>query len=104
MPTPVLYVLAGVNGSGKSSIGGASIQQRGVEYYNPDTAARKLITLHPHMTQAIANGHAWALGKEMLERAIAKRQIYAFETTLGGNTIPKLLIEAARKGIKVKVW
>jgi len=104
MPEPTLFVLAGVNGSGKSSIGGAAIQERGVEYYNPDTAARKLLNLHPNMTQAIANGHAWTLGKEMLEKAIQRKQIYAFETTLGGNTITRLLIEAANAGIKVKIW
>jgi len=104
MPEPTIFVLAGVNGSGKSSIGGAAIQQRGVEYYNPDTAARRLLSLHPNMTQTIANGHAWTLGKEMLEKAIQRKQTYAFETTLGGNTIPRLLIEAAEAGIKVKIW
>jgi predicted ABC-type ATPase len=104
MREPTLYVLAGVNGSGKSSIGGAVIRQRGVEYYNPDSVARELRKLYPHMTQAIANGHAWTLGKEMLEKAIANKQTYAFETTLGGNTIPRLLIEATKVGIKVKIW
>jgi predicted ABC-type ATPase len=104
MSEPTLFVLAGVNGSGKSSIGGAAIQQRGVEYYNPDTAARNLLKRHPNMTQAIANGHAWTLGKEMLEKAIANKQTYAFETTLGGYTMTRLLIEAAQAGLKVKIW
>jgi predicted ABC-type ATPase len=104
MPEPIIYVLAGVNGSGKSSIGGAVIQQHGVGYYNPDTVARMLLSLHPNMTQAIANGHAWSLGKEMLEKAIAFKQTYAFETTLGGHTITQLLIEAAKIGIKVRIW
>ena len=104
MREPTLYVLAGVNGSGKSSIGGAAFQQQGVDYYNPDTAARKLLKLHPNMVQAIANGHAWTLGKEMLENAIARKQTYAMETTLGGNTITRLLIEAAQSGLKVKIW
>lgn len=104
MSESTLYVLAGVNGSGKSSVGGAAIQQRGVEYYNPDTAARKLLALHPNMTQAIANGHAWTLGKEMLEKAIQQKQTYAFETTLGGSTMTRLLIEAVKVGIKVKIW
>lgn len=104
MPEPTIFVLAGVNGSGKSSIGGAAIRQRGVEYYNPDTAALRLLSLHPNMTQAIANGHAWTLGKEMLEKAIQQKQTFAFETTLGGNTITRLLIEAAEVGIKVKIW
>lgn len=104
MPEPALYVLAGVNGSGKSSIGGATFRQHGAVFYNPDEAARKLLTLNPSMTQPIANGHAWTLGKEMLETAIARKQSYAFETTLGGNTICQLLIEAAQAGLKVKIW
>ncbi|MBN2068432.1 MAG: zeta toxin family protein [Opitutales bacterium] len=104
MTGPAIYVLAGVNGSGKSSIGGASIQQRGAVYYNPDTAARKLRNLHPNMTQTMANGHAWTLGKELLEQAISGKQTYAFETTLGGTTISRLLTEAAKAGIKVNIW
>jgi len=104
MPEPAIYVLAGVNGSGKSSIGGAAIRQRGVEYYNPDTAAQQLRNLHPNMAPAIANGHAWTLGKEMLEEAIFRKQTYAFESTLGGNTIPRLLIEAAQAGMRIKIW
>lgn len=77
---------------------------RGVDYYNPDLAARKLRQIHPNMTQPIANSHAWTLGKEMLEKAIAKKETYAFETTLGGNTITKLLIDAAEEGLRAKIW
>jgi predicted ABC-type ATPase len=104
MSEPTIYVLAGVNGSGKSSIGGAAITARGVYYYNPDTAAQELRKIHPNMTQAIANSHAWTLGKEMLEKAINKRETYAFETTLGGNTMTSLLIQAAKNGLRVKLW
>ena len=91
MGEPVIYVLAGVNGSGKSSLGGAAFVARNVEYFNPDLAARTLREIHPKMTQTLANSHAWKLGKEMLEDAIAKRETYAFETTLGGNTITRML-------------
>ncbi|MDQ8206897.1 zeta toxin family protein [Coraliomargarita sp. SDUM461003] len=99
-----IYVLAGVNGSGKSSIGGAMIESKGNVYYNPDLAAKKLKALHPNMTQSIANGHAWSLGKEMLEAATLARRTFAFETTLGGQTITECLIEAAAQGLKLKVW
>ena len=56
------------------------------------------------MTQAAANGHAWTLGKELLEKAIANRQNYAFETTLGGSTITRLLVEASEKGSQIRIW
>ena len=36
----VITVLAGVNGAGKSSVGGALLTERGGEFYNPDLAAR----------------------------------------------------------------
>jgi len=101
---PTIYVLAGVNGSGKSSVGGAALELRGVVYYNPDDAAKKLRELHPNLTQEMANGHAWTLGKEMLEDAIAGKKTYAFETTLGGSTITQLLLQAADAGLKVKIW
>ena len=104
MSEPTIYVLAGVNCSCKSSIGGAAITARGAYYYNPDTAAQELRKIHPNMTQPIANSHAWTLGKDMLEKAIKDKEIFAFETTLGGNTITSLLIHAAENGLKVKLW
>jgi predicted ABC-type ATPase len=44
------------------------------------------------------------LGKEMLVKAISRKETYAFETTLGGNTITRLLLKASQNGIKVKMW
>ena len=92
---PRLHVLAGVNGAGKSSIGGASLRSFGGEYYNPDEAARALMAANPALSQVEANGAAWHQGRRLLERALAERLDYAFETTLGANTIPRLLAEAA---------
>ena len=40
---PVLYVLAGVNGAGKSSIGGGLLERAGLTWFNPDTFARELV-------------------------------------------------------------
>ena len=56
------------------------------------------------MTQVIANGHAWTLGKQMLESAISDKATFAFESTLGGTTITDLLIKAASEGLKLKIW
>ncbi|HWS90974.1 MAG TPA: ZTL protein, partial [Mycobacterium sp.] len=50
-----LYVLAGVNGAGKSSIGGAAIRAAGGDYYNPDEAARALMVANPGLGQPEAN-------------------------------------------------
>lgn len=99
-----IYVIAGVNGAGKSSIGGAAFRSFGGEYYNPDEAARQLIAADPGLDPTEANGAAWQQGVGLLRQAIAERLDFAFETTLGGNTIPRLLAEAAAQGIGIYVW
>ncbi|MGD2113973.1 MAG: zeta toxin family protein [Acidobacteriota bacterium] len=101
---PRLYVLAGVNGGGKSSIGGAVFRKRGADYFNPDEVARKLRAERTSLTQREANGAAWQIGRALLERAIRDRLDFAFETTLGGTTMTRLLEEAAECGIDVFVW
>lgn len=102
--SPRLYVLAGVNGAGKSSIGGALFRERGADYFNPDEAARALMSANPGLAQAHANGAAWQQGRRLLERAVAERLDFAIETTLGASTIPRLLGEAAAQGFEVRVW
>lgn len=101
---PRLYVIAGVNGAGKSSIAGATFRALGSDYFNPDEAARRLMTVNPALSQNAANGVAWRQGVRLLRRAIEERLAFAFETTLGGNTITHLLAQAARKGIEVHIW
>ena len=101
---PRIYVLAGVNGAGKSSIAGAAFREQGGDYYNPDEAARQLRTRQPALSQTDANSRAWHTGRALLEEAIAARLDYAFETTLGASTIPRLLAHAAAQGIEVRVW
>lgn len=92
---PVLYVLAGVNGAGKSSIGGHLLTQAGLAWFNPDTFARRLVELYGY-DQLKANAAAWHEGIRRLDLAIAAGRSYAFETTLGGQTIAHKLIQAAR--------
>jgi predicted ABC-type ATPase len=99
-----VYVIAGVNGAGKSSVAGETFRQSGADYYNPDEAARRLVTANPTLTQAEANSAAWHKGVRLLERAIDERLDFAFETTLGANTIPRLLRQAASAGIEIFVW
>lgn len=99
-----IYVLAGVNGAGKSSIGGEMFRARGTDYYNPDEAARVVMSATLNLEQAEANSIAWQQGRRLLERAIAERLDFVFETTLGGNTIALLLAQAAALGIEIHVW
>lgn len=100
----VITVLAGVNGAGKSSVGGAQLMAGGGEFYNPDLVARAARAAISTLTSVEANAFAWRHGKERLEAAIANRTDFNFETTLGGETITRLLIEAAAKGATLNLW
>ncbi len=102
--TPRFYVIAGVNGAGKSSIAGATFRALGSDYFNPDEAARRLMAANSGLSQKDANGIAWRQGVRLLTRALEERLDFAFETTLGGHTITQLLGQAASGGIEVHIW
>jgi len=99
-----IAVLAGVNGAGKSSVAGAMVRDSGGEYWNPDEAARKILERNPSLSIVEANSLAWQEGVKRLRSAIESGADFTFETTLGGETIPSLLAEAARAGAEVRVW
>lgn len=99
-----IFLLAGVNGAGKSSVGGAALLRNKVDYFNPDEAARSLLAANPDMSAEAANAHAWELGRKGLERALAQGLNFAFESTLGARTIPQMLLEGARQGAQIHVW
>jgi predicted ABC-type ATPase len=99
-----IFVLAGVNGAGKSSIGGAALEARKVPYFNPDLAARALMDANPALATEAANAQAWEMGRAGLERALAGQLNYAFETTLGARTLTDMLLAGARAGAQVHVW
>ena len=40
---PFIFVLAGVNSAGKSSVGGSLLQEHGMYWFNPDSYARELV-------------------------------------------------------------
>lgn len=101
---PCIYVLAGTNGAGKSSIAGAMFLAKGSDYFNPDDVAGRMRHAKPQLSEAEANSQAWNQGTRLLQRAIAGRLSFAFETTLGGNTIPALLRSALSAGLEVRVW
>ena len=102
MTRPVLFVLAGVNGAGKSSIGGHLLEREGLTWFNPDTFARELIA-ETDCDQGEANAAAWKEGVRRLDEAIAQGRHHAFETTLGGRAVPARIMAATRSH-DVMVW
>lgn len=102
MGRPVLLVLAGVNGAGKSSIGGNIMLRRaGLTWFNPDTYTR--ILAQGGMSAGEANACAWQHGVNLIDRAVAAGLSHAFETTLGGSTMTQKIAAAARTH-DVLVW
>lgn len=95
--------MAGTNGAGKSSILGAAVSESGGSYFNPDEYAKNLRLQSPSLGIEDANSQAWNLGRQALREAIATQRDFALETTLGGNTLTGLLIEAALSGMLVRV-
>jgi predicted ABC-type ATPase len=102
MTRPVLYVLAGVNGAGKSSIGGHLLERDGLTWFNPDTFARQVMTA-TGCDQETANAQAWQEGMRRFDEAVATGLNYAFETTLGGKTVTAKILEAT-KTHDVLIW
>lgn len=102
--SPTIFVLAGINGAGKSTLGEMAFQNEGSVVFNPDTVAAQIRTLHPDISDSLANGHAWQIGKSLLESAIHAKQDYRFETTLGGRSITSLLENASRTSHRLHVW
>lgn len=101
---PQLFVLAGVNGAGKSSLGEEIFRAKGSVVFNADSIALQIRGLHPDISATLASGHAWQIGKALLEQAIEQGLDYRFETTLGGRSIAKLLQAAARRGHQLHIW
>jgi predicted ABC-type ATPase len=99
---PVLYVLAGANGAGKSSIGGHLLERDGLTWFNPDTFARELMAA-TGCNQAGANAHAWQESMHRLEHAIAQGLNHAFETTLGGESMSAKIRQATQTH-EVLIW
>jgi len=93
---PQVYVLAGANGAGKTSVAGAAFSKEGAEYFNPDEATQRILSANPGFSLAEANSAAWNEGRRLLERAIDEKLNFAFETTLGGKTITSLRYTASR--------
>ncbi|MGB1108732.1 MAG: zeta toxin family protein [Gammaproteobacteria bacterium] len=100
----MIQVLAGVNGAGKSSVGGSAILAAGGNWYNPDAIAQEIHEHFPDRPIREVNSAVWHEGRRRLQAAIRDDSDFAFETTLGGTSITNTLLDAIAMGIKVNVW
>ena len=97
-------MIAGVNGAGKSTVLGTWIRADGADYFNPDEVTRHLMAENPALSLNEANSNAWTMNFEQLRLVIDTNQDYAFETTLGGNSICAELHRAIEMGVQVSIF
>lgn len=100
----MILVLAGVNGAGKSSIGGACLRANGQNWYNPDEIAREMRLRFPQRRSRDIDSQVWHEGLNRLKHAIRTDTHFVFETTLGGNSITTTLLDAIAAGLAVRIW
>ena len=79
------------------------LADQGLTWFNPDTYAREL-SRQLELPLKEANSLAWAHGRAVLEAAITNRTNHAFETTLGGATMARLLAEASKTHAVVMIF
>lgn len=96
---PRFYILAGANGSGKSTISRVLLPAEGIVYVNPDDIAKELNRDDPAAAKIEA-------GKEALRRVsslIGKGESFAIESTLSGSTYVKVIERAKTLGYMVVI-
>ena len=93
------YILAGANGSGKSTISKVLLPAEGLVYVNPDDIAKEINPENPVAARIEA-------GREALRRIdtlIGKGESFAIESTLSGNTYVKVIERAKSLGYLVVI-
>jgi predicted ABC-type ATPase len=97
----MMYVFAGNNGSGKSTIRNLIVDRLGISVnIDPDALARRINPIHPEKYRFSAGKDAIRLAKE----CIAKRRDFSIETTLAGGNAIRLIKEAKRNGFEITMF
>ena len=94
-----IYILAGANGTGKSTISRELLPAEGVVYINPDDIARELNPTAIDRVKILA-------GKETLiriTRFLDERRSFAIESTLSGNVYVGIIKKAKLLGYKINI-
>lgn len=94
-----LYILAGANGSGKSTISKVLLPEESVVYVNPDDIAKELNPNDPASARIAA-------GKETLRRIadlLESGKSFAIESTLSGTRYVNVLGQARDLGYKTTI-
>lgn len=96
---PRLYILAGANGSGKSTISRVLLPSEGIVYVNPDDIARGLCPAKPEEARIAAGREALRQIDDFLNRGVS----FAVESTLSGSAYIKTLRRAREQGYETSI-
>ncbi|RUT28643.1 hypothetical protein EJP77_16710 [Paenibacillus zeisoli] len=93
-----MFVFAGNNGSGKSTIRNLIVDRLGVSVnIDPDALARKINTLNPEKSKVSAGKEAIRMARE----CIRSKWDFTVETTLAGGNVIRQMIDARDKGFEI---
>jgi predicted ABC-type ATPase len=95
-----LYIIAGPNGSGKTTFAKKFLQKYCPHFINADLIAQGLSPFSP----AVAAMKAGRLVLKEIEESSAKGISFAFETTLSGKTYLSLLNKLKNKGYRIHLF
>ena len=101
MPTPTIYIIAGCNGAGKTTFAKEFLphEVKCLRFYNADEIARGLSPLDPR-AGAIKAGR---LLLNEIRESMDRRETFALESTLSGNTYIRIFKSALSKGYELEL-
>ena len=94
-----LYILAGANGSGKSTISKVLLPSEGIVYVNPDDIARELNPADPPSAKISAGRETLRRIDELLDKEVS----FAIESTLSGAGYVAMVNRAKNLGYDVTI-
>jgi predicted ABC-type ATPase len=96
--TATMFVFAGNNGSGKSTIRNLIVDRLGVSVnIDPDALARKINLGHPEKSKVSAGKEAIRIARE----CIRNKWDFTVETTLAGGNVVRQMRDAKEQGFEI---
>jgi predicted ABC-type ATPase len=99
--SPMMYIFAGNNGSGKSTIRNLIVDRLGLSVnIDPDALARSIDSIRPESRKVSAGKEAIKLARE----CIRNRRDFSIETTFAGGNAIRLIRDAKASGFEVTMF
>ena len=99
MDKPILYIIAGANGTGKSTLASELLLDENIEFLNADDIAKELC---PDNIESVKI-KAGKIVLEKLNKLLLNKKSFAIETTLSGKNHIKTIEKAKTLGYKTVI-